>query len=211
MALKKNSMWLLISYLIVSICSTIIDHYFRTSSSLYYLLTIIGVTGSIAMYFINRQFATYQNWLEKKSVSQQQSLILGFGGAVLLLATQQLCFWLENLVLHQTDASQNTAAMLAIIKHYPIYLLYVLIAAPIMEELVFRKVLFGNLVTLTSPFIAGIISCLLFSIVHADGHFLTYAAIGGMLCWIYAKSGRVQTSMIAHMVMNLIIVMLSFK
>ncbi|KRM06585.1 CAAX family protease [Liquorilactobacillus ghanensis DSM 18630] len=211
MALRKNSLWLLVSYLIVSVCLTAISHLFKTSSLLYYLLAAVGLIGAIIMYLANQRFAAYQNWLEKKTVSRWKILLLAFGGAIILLLAQQLCFWLEKILLQQTMISQNTTAMLTIIKNYPIYLIYVLVAAPIMEELVFRKAIFGNLITLTNPLIAGIISCLLFSVVHADGHFLTYAIIGGILCWIYAKSGRLQSSMIAHMLMNLVIVIISFK
>ncbi|WP_281164163.1 CPBP family intramembrane glutamic endopeptidase [Liquorilactobacillus sicerae] len=209
MTLKKNSLWLLIGYLVIVSLFSLISVFFKTSSMLYTLLSLTAIIGVLILLYFNYKKARYRNWLEKSTRSWSISLLIALGGVLAVLVAQRGCLWIEVSWLHQSAVSQNTAAMLTIISHYPIYLLYVLLAAPIMEELIFRKVLFGNLITLISPRLAGLISCLLFTIVHADGHYLTYAAIGAILCFVYYLTGRIQASMLTHILMNLVIVCLN--
>ncbi|KRM89296.1 CPBP family intramembrane glutamic endopeptidase [Liquorilactobacillus vini] len=209
MTLKKNSLWLLIGYLVIVSLFSLISVFFKTSSMLYTLLSLTAVVGTLILLYFNYQKARYRNWLEKSPRPWSISLLIVLGGLLAILVAQRVCLWIEANWLHQSIVSQNTAAMLTIISHYPIYLLYVVLAAPIMEELIFRKVLFGNLITMVSPMLAALISCLLFSIVHADGHYLTYTAIGAILCLIYYLTGRIQASMLTHVLMNLAIVLLN--
>ena len=96
-----------------------------------------------------------------------------------------------------------------IIHQYPYYFLCPVIAAPITEELVFRKFFFGNFSSVLPKLICALISSTVFSIGHSDGHFIVYAAIGLILCYVYEKSGKIRTSMIVHMLMNLTVMLIN--
>lgn len=209
MSLKKNSLFLLIGYLAITAVLLIFSFFFKTIRFFYDILSLITLLGAGSLLYFNFKKSRYCNWIEKNKHSYFSSLLISLVGTLVILIIQKLFLWIETTWLNQTATSQNTTAMLTIISHYPLYLLYVVLAAPIMEELVFRKVLFGNLITLISPIAAGIISCVLFSIVHADGHYLTYAAIGAVLCLVYFFTGRIQAAMLTHLLMNLTIVITS--
>ena len=45
--------------------------------------------------------------------------------------------------LHFQPNSQNTANVVQIVNSYPIFILYVVVLGPVMEELFFRKAVFG--------------------------------------------------------------------
>lgn len=75
-----------------------------------------------------------------------------------------------------------------------------------MEEFVFRKALFANLSSVIDPIGAALASSLLFSFAHQDGHYLTYAGIGLVLCFLYAKTGRLRITILSHSLMNLLII-----
>jgi membrane protease YdiL (CAAX protease family) len=118
-----------------------------------------------------------------------------------------------TFILGQNPASANTATLVTLAKINPFFVLAITVGAPIMEELVFRKVLFGNLSTLFGMrsnlglTIMAIISSLAFAFMHNDSHIFLYAAIGLLFCWLYYKTGRIQTSMIAHILMNGLVVL----
>ncbi|WP_368270601.1 lysostaphin resistance A-like protein [Ligilactobacillus salivarius] len=99
--------------------------------------------------------------------------------------------------------------MLEIVHHYPYYILVPGITAPVMEELIFRKVLFGNFSRFIPFLPAALVSSLLFSLAHMDGHFLIYASIGLLFCYIYYRTGTIITSILSHIFLNLFIILLS--
>lgn len=107
----------------------------------------------------------------------------------------------------QSTASTNTTTLLTVGQQYPAFFLAIIVGAPIMEEIVFRKVIFGNLSAVTGQIGAALISSVLFSFAHADGHFILYAFIGLLFCWLYQHTGRIQTSMTAHILMNASVVL----
>lgn len=87
--------------------------------------------------------------------------------------------------------------------------LVIVIMAPIVEELIFRGVLFNllnkNMKTLT----AMIISSLFFGILHSQT-FIPTAIIGFLICFIYQKSGNIRYSILAHMFNNFIAFIMPF-
>jgi hypothetical protein len=88
---------------------------------------------------------------------------------------------------------------------------YVVFLGPVLEEIVYRKILFGFLYRKLNNFwAAGIPTSLLF----AAGHFSlerlpAYIAVGLIFCHTYRKSGSVMPSMLAHAGLNLIAVLVS--
>jgi membrane protease YdiL (CAAX protease family) len=79
------------------------------------------------------------------------------------------------------------------------------IAAPFMEEFVFRGFLFNALLRYMPVWIAATISGLLFGISHGStSAFLPLAASGIVLAYVYYRSGSLTASMISHALFNLI-------
>ena len=85
--------------------------------------------------------------------------------------------------------------------------------APILEEIIFRRVIFGGLYQKTNFIIAALISGLIFAAVHGEfEHLLIYIAPGLVFSYIYYQTKRLLTPIIAHLLMNgfVIIIQLNY-
>ena len=80
----------------------------------------------------------------------------------------------------------------------PWYFLTIGLALPILEELAFRKVLFGNLVNVTGIFGGALIASLLFAVTQPGGHWLSATLVGLVLAYDYRHTGAISTPIIAH-------------
>jgi membrane protease YdiL (CAAX protease family) len=147
-----------------------------------------------------------KNVVEKQPSNWFMTFIWGLIGLVLVIVGQVIILKMTAL-LGQSTASTNTTTLLTVGQQYPAFFLAIIVGAPIMEEIVFRKVIFGNLSAVTGQIGAALISSVLFSFAHADGHFILYAFIGLLFCWLYQHTGRIQTSMTAHILMNASVVL----
>lgn len=137
------------------------------------------------------------------------SALWALGGIVLLFVVQAIAAAIESSLFAENPHSQNTEQIVDLTKLSPYLILVVGIAGPILEEIVFRKIIFGSLYRKIGFWAAGIISSLLFAFAHMDKHILLYGLIGLTLCYLYKKTGRIIVSMFAHASMNTIVILLS--
>ncbi len=81
------------------------------------------------------------------------------------------------------------------------------VGAPIVEEIIFRGLLFGALVRSMGFTAAAVISSVVFAAVHGYGLEGTIAVTvtGSLLCWVYWRTGRLWTAMLAHGVHNALV------
>ena len=207
MAIEKNSLSILIGYLALMIAQMLAQKLCWGTQMLYPVLTVIGLLGSLIIWKLNQKYS-YQNIIEKKQSNLKKTILWGLSGALLVILGQAVTLTLAHVLFHQSLISQNTNALITVFHHSPIYLLDIVIATPIVEELIFRKIFFGNLTYYFKPWIAAIISSFLFVIAHHDGHFLTYFVMGCIFEFIYYKAHDIRASMIAHAGMNLITLLL---
>lgn len=117
-------------------------------------------------------------------------------------------------ILHQ-DLSANEQALRETIKIAPIYMLFTCsIVAPIFEEMVFRRALYG-LVKYKWPFI--ILSGTLFGLLHVIGSYnnildllyvIPYGSMGCFFAYIVAKTNNITIPIIIHMLHNTILVLI---
>lgn len=81
---------------------------------------------------------------------------------------------------------------------------FTVVAAPIVEELLFRKVICGKLVKYGQG-VAIVVSGLMFGLFHLNFNQFFYAFLMGMfLGFIYVKTGEIKYSIIIHMAINFI-------
>jgi len=82
--------------------------------------------------------------------------------------------------------------------------LLMVVAAPILEELIFRGIMLDGLLKKYSPVTAILISSLLFGIIHLNPwQFLTGLIIGLFSGWVYYRSRSLSLSIIIHATANL--------
>lgn len=146
------------------------------------------------------------------------SILIGFGGYLTMIILQIL-LGLIMLILSKIYGfeyiSQNTQNINQIIRQYPIFILYVGILAPVLEELVFRKAVFGYFFDIIISknkvlrfAISGLFSGLLFAIPH-DGFspmIVIYVIMGLLFSGLYLYTKRIITPIIAHILMNFTVV-----
>lgn len=106
-----------------------------------------------------------------------------------------------------SPGSENTTALANIAKVSPVIIFVVILFAPFLEEAVFRRVIFGGLYYKTNFWIAAIVSASIFSAVHGElKHFLVYLLPGLAFSYVYARTKRLATPIISHMLVNTFVI-----
>lgn len=81
----------------------------------------------------------------------------------------------------------------------------IVIAAPVIEELIFRGIILNGLLQKYSPVKSIIISSILFGIVHLNPwQFISALIIGFFSGWVYYRTRKLTLSILIHLVNNLI-------
>lgn len=211
MKISKSSLLTLITYLAIFLLPSVINLFVRLGASFIWVETIDYLVGAVLLVVINLKNNEI-NQIETRRIPFFRAIAWGIIGTALVIVLQFVVSYV-TFILGQNPSSANTATLVTLAKINPFFVLAITVGAPIMEELVFRKVLFGNLSTLFGMrsnlglTIMAIISSLAFAFMHNDSHIFLYAAIGLLFCWLYHKTGRIQTSMIAHILMNGLVVL----
>ncbi|WP_459503889.1 CPBP family intramembrane glutamic endopeptidase [Bacillus sp. C1] len=129
-----------------------------------------------------------------------------FIGFFLALFSQTIAGTIEMHLLGIKPGSENTAQLMDIARTTPWFLIVISIIGPILEEIVFRKILFGTLYKKFNFFIAAIISSLVFAAIHFDfTHLLVYTAMGLVFAFLYVKTKRIIVPIMAHVAMNTLV------
>ena len=99
--------------------------------------------------------------------------------------------------------SENTEMLANIAKTAPIIIFAMVLFAPFLEEVVFRRIIFGGLYTKTNFWVAALVSAVVFAAVHGElQHILMYLMPGLAFAFVYYKTKRLLTPMISHFIMN---------
>jgi len=131
-------------------------------------------------------------------------------GIFLVYFTQIVANIIDVGLLGEPSKSENTQNVLGLVRSAPYAVLVVTIIGPILEEIIFRKIIFGYFYKKTNFWVAAIISALLFALLHMDKHIIIYAGIGITLAFLYAKTRRIIVPIIGHCSLNTIAILLTF-
>ena len=109
----------------------------------------------------------------------------------------------------ELKASPNTERLMDIARQAPIFIILISIVGPILEEYVFRKVIFGEILdrlkgNIVMRFlIASVVSSLLFALAHNDITFIiVYFGMGMIFSLAYVLTKRIAVSIMIHMMQN---------
>ncbi|MBP1971663.1 membrane protease YdiL (CAAX protease family) [Virgibacillus natechei] len=147
-----------------------------------------------------------------RNASSAGNVILwSFLGVFMAFAAQGIAGMIEVELLGIDPGSENTQEIMDIARAAPIFMIIPAIIAPILEEIIFRKIIFGQFYARTNFFIAALLSALIFGIIHLDPtHMLIYASMGFVFAFLYVKTKRIIVPIIVHMAMNTIVVLVQF-
>ncbi|AGT30661.1 peptidase [Geobacillus genomosp. 3] len=142
-----------------------------------------------------------------RRLSLASSWMWAISGVFLALASQSIAANIEWRLLGIEPGSENTQHIIDIIRLTPLLVVVTSIVGPILEELIFRKIIFGSLYEKYNFWFAALVSSLLFAIVHMEPeHLLLYTSMGMVFAFLYAKTGRIFVPMFAHVAMNTFVV-----
>jgi membrane protease YdiL (CAAX protease family) len=129
-------------------------------------------------------------------------------GIFLVFAAHIIASLIESNLLGIDPGSENTQDIVTIAKITPLFIIVVAIIGPILEEIIFRKIIFGSLYKRFNFIIAGLVSGLAFAVVHVDfKHLLVYLVVALTFSFLYVKTNRILVPIVAHVSMNSFVVL----
>lgn len=168
---------------------------------------VIGfIIGPILVIAVMRKDIREEKFAHPLSIGK----IIGWSALGVLLAwtAQIIAGTIEMELLGIDPSSENTEVIVEMTRLNPIFLLIPAISAPILEELIFRKILFGTLYKRINFFWAALISSLIFGVLHMDFlHTLVYVTMGFVFAYLYVKTKRIIVPIIVHMTLNTVAVL----
>ncbi|MDL4841955.1 CPBP family intramembrane glutamic endopeptidase [Aquibacillus rhizosphaerae] len=193
------------SYVVAGILRlfTIDDATFFTVAISWNIISFVGAL--IIILYLLRQDMKKTPLRDSSTVSG----IIGWSilGVFLAIAAQIVSTLIETFVLGIEPGSENTQNIMNIARAAPIFIVIVSIIAPILEEIIFRKIIFGTIYERTNFILAALSSALIFAFVHNDiTHLLTYTAMGFVFAFLYVQTKRIIVPILAHMAMNTMVV-----
>lgn len=146
--------------------------------------------------------------LPRNQASISISAFWAISGIFLALFAQSIAGMIEQMIGIHTE-SANTQEILSVIDKIPLMIVVSSIIGPILEEIIFRKIIFGSLYKRFNFFIAALISSIIFGLAHAElEHLLLYSAMGFTFAFLYVQTKRILVPIIAHVSMNTLVVIM---
>ncbi|MFJ7917611.1 MULTISPECIES: lysostaphin resistance A-like protein [unclassified Lysinibacillus] len=214
---KKTALYILLIYILMQISGILLAKPFHklvmSTTGLpsgqaapltqgWYIALSFAIALILSLLLTSRDKAFWDIYKGKKETIPL-SIMWGIIGFFLVFIGQMIGAAIEMAVFGIQGGSQNTADIVAIAKGAPIAILAIVVFGPILEEFVFRRVIFGSLVQTTNFWIAGIVSAIFFALIHFDfRHILLYTICGLIFAFLYHKTKRIWTSIIAHVMLN---------
>jgi len=181
------------------------------------LITLVATsTAALAVYFGRHRAQAAERAASRRAAAKPSTW-----GWALLVGFATLCFGLLLGVLGQLSDADIKPSNLALIEDvqqdYPwLLLVFAVVLAPMYEELLFRRVLFGRLLAAGRPWLGLMLSSAAFALMHeipgTTDHgwvaaallWLTYGAMGAAFAWVYRRTGTLWASIGAHATNNLV-------
>ncbi|UTR13443.1 CPBP family intramembrane metalloprotease [Salipaludibacillus sp. LMS25] len=124
-------------------------------------------------------------------------------GIFMAFAGQTIAALIETNLFGVEVGSENTQIIVDVANAVPLMIIVVAVFVPIMEEIVFRKVIFGYLYPRFGFWLSAIASGLIFAVVHMEfEHLLVYASMGIVFAYLYWKTKRIIVPILAHVGVN---------
>lgn len=139
-------------------------------------------------------------------------LLWSFLGLFMAYFGQGIAALIEMEVLGIDPGSENTQMIMDIARYSPLFMVVPAIVGPILEEIIFRKIIFGEFYKRMNFFFAAILSSLVFGVIHLDPqHLLIYTTMGFVFAFLYVKTKRIIVPIIVHAAMNSLVIFAQYN
>lgn len=205
---------LVITYVILTIGYTMVESY--PDFNIEYLLMVLFYALLFLGYFIfalnpvDREGILYERKSEEKPLSLAviPFFIMGLTTIIYVLLLESLFPTLYEAFVNAPDILEGISFS-SDPMGFGLLFLSVVVLAPVVEEIVFRGILFNLLNKKRGLLTSMFASSLFFGVLHFQTMVPT-AVIGFVLCFIYQKTGSLKLSMAGHMFNNLMAFALPF-
>ncbi len=151
------------------------------------------------MYIYHKEFKEFNFTVLK----QRSTYELAGNAFVIAILLQSSFNFLAKFIFH-TEITNMSMQMFNI----PIVPVYAVVLAPILEELIFRKIIFGTLDKRFNFWIGSIVSSALFAAAHMSiPLFIGYFAVGMVFCFFYKKTRSITIVVLSHTYINFLVVL----
>ncbi len=141
--------------------------------------------------------------LHREASTTSNIILWSVIGYFLAYFVQVLASLIEMKVLGISTGSSNTQNIMDISRTIPLFMIIPAIIAPILEEVIFRKIIFGSLYKRLNFFISALLSAFIFGVIHGEfQHILIYSSMGFVFAYLYVKTKRILTPIIVHAALN---------
>ncbi|MCM3125844.1 CPBP family intramembrane metalloprotease [Mesobacillus sp. AQ2] len=218
--MKKEYWYVIIAYIVMQLSSLVgvpiiafigaamgksLDE-MQTLAIPYWLVISFSLTLLIILLILRKERTINADLREVSSPAS--SAAWAFAGVFLALFAQSIAGSIESM-LGIEMGSENTQEIIKLIERFPVVILVSSIIGPILEEIVFRKIIFGSLHRKMNFFLAALISSVIFALAHMEPeHVILYSAMGFTFAFLYVKTKRIIVPIIAHVTMNTMVVLL---
>lgn len=223
--MPKTPLYILLTFIVIQLAPALVVvptyNYFlgqgldpdtaEATTSGWLIVSSMAIGFIIMMILVLRDKNFFNIWNGKKA-GLWASIGWGVLGFFLVYFGQIIASLIEMKVLGIEPGSENTMSLVSVAEVVPLTILAIVFFGPVMEELVFRRVVFGSLNQTTNFFIATAISALVFALVHLEfSHLLVYFSTGLVLAFIYQKTKRIITPIIAHILLNAFVMLIQLN
>ena len=169
----------------------------------------------LIMYFLRHEFA--EDFKKFKNDAGKNIIFIIVGIVGMYAASMIISVIYETIGISGESSNESTIDLLLDGPGVGLMIVAVVILAPIVEEVIFRKLLFGTCETLCRfpPVVTIIISALVFSFIHVSDieslkYIFQYIALALPICIVYHLSGKnIYVTIIMHIINNLISVLIT--
>lgn len=182
---------------------------FHAAAWALFITNVIAAIVFALLIFPNKKF---MHVFKGNPASLGKTVLWGFIGFLLALFGQMAAGIIESGLFGIEAGSENTALLSDIAKVSPVIIISMVIFAPLLEEVIFRRVLFGGLYQKTNFVIAALVSAVVFAAVHGElQHLLIYMAPALVFSYTYYRTKRLLAPIISHLLMNGFVVIIQLN
>jgi uncharacterized protein len=172
-----------------------------------YIISLVLGPIFLSITLIGFLIALRSKWVPMiKSTAYKRLLLWGLTGGILSFLVQFGWTMTQINLFNIIPDSINTNYLLEVVKSNPGMIVIICLVCPILEEIVFRKMIFGTFKRKIGTVAAAIVAAFLFSLIHFDfANTIVYMLIGLTFSWIYIKSKSILAAITSHVLMNSIV------
>lgn len=160
----------------------------------------LACIATIAITTIDKTF--WHNFKESEKAPLGITIGWGVAGFFIVMLAQYVAIYIETLI-GIPPGSDNTSRIIEVSTVAPFMIVATVVFGPILEEILFRRVVFGSFLPTLGFFWAAVISSVVFAAIHMDfTHILIYTACGFTFAFIYYKTKSIIAPIITHILMN---------